>query len=184
MRKPDLIIGPRDNPQTIRWHIFVWRGWQLSLHKWLRSDDDRAPHDHKADNISLLLTDCFREMVREREWFDDYCAAQPAGTTHVASAADGWIHAGDGEFYRDVDRWYLRWPLRPYFRKGETLHRVELLSEERPVWSLWLRWPARRRWGYGCPKGWVDADDYNMDKQDGDGSYNKTGFSEVGRGCG
>jgi hypothetical protein len=147
MRQPDLIIGPRDNPQTLRWHIFVWRGWQLSLHKWLRSDDDRAPHDHKADNVSILLIGCFREMVR---------------------GIDG------------VDRWYLRWPLRPYFRKGETLHRVALLSE-RPVWSLWLRWPARRRWGYGCPKGWVDADDYNSNKQD---EYYATGISEVGRGCG
>jgi len=146
MRKPDLIIGPRNNPQTLRWHIFVWRGWQLSLHKWLRSDDDRAPHDHKADNVSILLTDCFREMVR---------------------GADG------------VDRWYLRWPLRPYFRKAETLHRVALLSEERPVWSLWLRWPARRRWGYGCKNGWVDADDYNKSSE-----YYRDGVSEVGRGCG
>lgn len=172
MRKPDLIIGPRHAPQTIRWHIFVRRGWQLSLHKWLRSDNDRAPHDHKADNVSILLTGCFREMVREREW-----AREENIRGSAAMHADGWIYYGDGEYYRDVDRWYLRWPLRPYFRKGETLHRVALLSD-RPVWSLWLRWPARRRWGYGCPKGWVDADLYNKSAD-----YYRDGVSEVGRGC-
>ncbi len=177
MRKPDLIIGPRNNPQTIRWHIFVWRGWQLSLHKWLRSDDDRAPHDHKANNVSILLTGRFREMVREREWFP---FTERAGGGHYdleKFAALGWIHHGDGEFYRDVDRWHMRWPLVPYFRKAETLHRVALISDK-PVWSLWLRWPARRRWGYGCPKGWVDADDYNKIAD-----YYGAGVSEVGRGC-
>lgn len=61
MRKPDLIIGPADNPQTLRWHILNWRGIQVALHYWCRSDSDRALHDHKADNISILLTGPYRE---------------------------------------------------------------------------------------------------------------------------
>lgn len=87
---------------------------------------------------------------------------------------------GPATAYGHEDRWHFRLPFVPYFRKAETLHRVALLSA-RPVWSLWLRWPARRRWGYGCPKGWVDADDYNQNGQDG--GYYADGVSEVGRGC-
>lgn len=159
MRKPDLIIGPRNDPQTIRWHLIVWRGWQLSLHKWLRSDDDRAPHDHKADNISIILNGGFFETVRTFAW-------QPR------------LPGGDSVLVYH-DREYFRWPLVPYFRKAETPHRVTLPSDGRPVWTLWLRWPARRRWGYWCPKGWTDADDYNSSSD-----YYADGISEVGRGCG
>ena len=152
MRKPDLIIGPRHDPQTVRWHIFVWRGWQLSLHKWLRSDSDRAPHDHKADNLSVILNAGYWETIRTFVWQNGNVA------------------------YHDST--HFRWPLVPYFRKAETPHRVTLPSDGRPVWTLWLRWPARRRWGYWCPKGWVDADDYNKTAD-----YYAAGVSEVGRGC-
>jgi hypothetical protein len=151
MRKPDLIIGPRNNPQTTRWHLFTWRGWQLSLHRWHRSDDDRALHDHKADNVSISLTGRFREVL-----FHPTCD------------------------YPRGDRVYtlaVRWPLIPYFRKAETPHRVELIDG--PVWTLWLRWPARRRWGYWCSFGWRDADEYNNSRD-----YYADGVSEVGQGCG
>jgi hypothetical protein len=168
MLKPDLIIGPRHDPQTKRWHIFVWRGWQLSLHKWLRSDSDRAPHDHKADNLSIILGEGYNETIRE--W-----------RIHDASAGymyrNGWNwDTPSGRWYRDVTR--FRWPLVPYFRKAEALHRVSLMSPK-PVWTLWLRWPARRRWGYWCDnRGWVDADQYNQQAD-----YYAAGVSEVGKGC-
>jgi hypothetical protein len=179
MRKPDLIIGPRHDPQTVRWHIFVWRGWQLSLHKWLRSDSDRAPHDHKADNLSIILNAGYWETIRTREWWE--YPERIGGGPYDPKAFElaGWKHYGDGEFYRDVDRTYFRWPLVPYFRKAETPHRVTLPSDGKPVYTLWLRWPARRRWGYWCPKGWVDADDYNSTAD-----YYAAGISEVGNGCG
>lgn len=62
MREPDLIIGPRDNPYMHRWHLLRWRGWQLALHKIWRSDDDRALHDHRADNLSILLKGKYTEI--------------------------------------------------------------------------------------------------------------------------
>src|SRR5580692_11776128 len=58
-REPDLTIG--SPPQTLRWHLLRGRGIQVALHRWLLSDNDRALHDHSADNISILLTGCYRE---------------------------------------------------------------------------------------------------------------------------
>src|ERR1700744_3906355 len=113
MRKPDLIIGSPAHPVYYRWQLFKCRGFQLCLHKWLRSDDDRALHDHSGDNISLILNGGYIEVL-------------PTGRK-------------------------FRWPLRPYFRRAQDPHRVELLSAE-PVWSLWFRWPPRREWGFWCPK--------------------------------
>lgn len=160
MRTPDLIIGPRHDPQTIRWHIFKWRGWQLSIHKWLRSDSDRALHDHKADNLSIILNSGYFETFFHPD-------ADPTRTPVPRSAYP----------YGYVQK--FRWPLVPYFRKAETPHRVTLPSDNRPVWTIWLRWPAKRRWGYWCAQGWVDADDYNSTAD-----YYAAGVSEVGKGCG
>jgi len=141
MRKPDLIIGPADNPQTLRWHIFRWRGWQLALHKWLRSDDDRAMHDHSADNLSIILNRGYWEITPFAVRF--------------------------------------RRPFVPYFRRAETPHRIALYHAA-PVWSLWLRWPPRREWGFICEQGWRHWREYVAERD-----YSQPGStSTVGRGCG
>lgn len=62
MRSPDLIIDGGNGPQTLRWHLFRWRGIQIALHRWLQSDSDRALHDHSAGNISILLTGWYTEV--------------------------------------------------------------------------------------------------------------------------
>jgi hypothetical protein len=140
MRTPDLIIGPRDNPQTLRWHLLRWRGWQLSLHKWCRSDEDRALHDHTGDSISLILNYGYIEK-----------------TPYAAHWRPAW---------------------RPIFRKAEAPHRIILDADSAPVWSLWLRWPPRREWGFHCPKGWRHWRDFCAERD-----YKASGTSTVGRGC-
>lgn len=165
MRHPDLIIGPRNNPQTLRWHIFRWRGWQFSLHKWLRSDDDRALHDHSGHNVSIILNGGYWEVLRE--WLPE----------NSIFRIDSWMHAGDGEYYRLVKHW--RRPLVPYFRRAEIPHRIALADDGRPVWTLWLRWPPIREWGFHCPKGWKHWKEYCNTRD-----YSTPGSaSEIGPGC-
>lgn len=150
MRGPDLTIGPRDAPQTLRWHIFRWRGWQLALHKWLRSDDDRALHDHSGHNLSIILNKGYWELVRTQ--------------------------TSKGAVY---DLWRYRRPFVPYFRRADAAHRIALAPATAPVWSLWLRWPPIREWGFHCPKGWRHWKDY-CDTRD----YSTPGSSStVGPGC-
>ncbi len=159
MRDPDLIIGPRDNPQTLRWHLLKIGGWQLALHKWLRSDEDRALHDHRADNISFILSpQGYDEIVgwEDREWSRVKQAVHTVFRTTTLRRRALWL----------------------YFRKAEDPHRV-VLRDSRPVWSLWLRWPARREWGFWCPKGWRTWQDFCNSRD-----YSAPGStSEVGRGC-
>ncbi len=150
MRSPDLTIGPADNPQTLRWHLWVphWLhniGFRLNLHRWLRSDDDRVLHDHRGDSLSLILRGGYYEV-----------------TSHA---------------WEPLKRkWYG--PGAVIFRRGETPHRVEL-KPGTTVWTLWLRWPFRREWGFYCPKGWRHYADYINERD-----YSKPGsVSSVGRGC-
>lgn len=59
------------------------------------------------------------------------------------------------------------------FRKAEKPHRL-VLDPGKPVWTLWLRWPKRREWGFLCMSGWRHNKEY---------SANTPGNSVVGRGC-
>jgi hypothetical protein len=45
------------------------------------------------------------------------------------------------------------------YRTAETLHRLEL-RDERAAWTLVLRGPIRRQWGFMCPTGWVHWKDF------------------------
>lgn len=151
MRSPDLTIGPKDNPQTHRWHLWLpkWlyaRGWRLNLHRWFRSDDDRALHDHRADSFSLVLWGGYWEITSHR--------------------------------WEPLKR---RWcgPGSIVYRRGEMPHRVALAAGHGHVWSLWLRGPFRREWGFWCPKGWRPYQEYIAERD-----FAKSGStSTVGKGC-
>lgn len=58
-RKPDFIIG--DNYLHRWWVIPRNRFFNVYLHKIMRSDDDRALHDHPWLNCSILLRGSYRE---------------------------------------------------------------------------------------------------------------------------
>lgn len=55
-RDPDFVIGTPDNPYLLRWFV-IPRNWifNVYLHNFRRSDDDRALHDHPWLNLSILL---------------------------------------------------------------------------------------------------------------------------------
>lgn len=60
------------------------------------------------------------------------------------------------------------------FRRADKPHRL-VLDPGKPVWTLWLRGPHIREWGFHCPKGWVHWTLFT--------SGGKDGVSTIGRGC-
>lgn len=55
-RAPDVVIGGEADPYLRRWFVIPRNRWfNIYLHQFLRSDDDRALHDHPWINCSLLL---------------------------------------------------------------------------------------------------------------------------------
>ena len=64
MRSPDFIIGPNHDPYLLRWYIIPRNRWfNVYLHHFHRSDDDRALHDHPWVNLSILLIGSYREYL-------------------------------------------------------------------------------------------------------------------------
>jgi hypothetical protein len=61
-RAPDFVIGGSTRPYLRRWWLIPRnRLFNVYLHQFLRSDDDRALHDHPWANCSVLLRGCYVE---------------------------------------------------------------------------------------------------------------------------
>lgn len=154
-RPPDRIIGGADDPYMHRWFIIPRNPvFNVYLHHFMRSDDDRALHDHPWWNASWLLQGRYKEV---RPMF----AGRPQGRL-IKSERD----AGD-----------------LVFRSATASHRVELYAyfdaqlvrRERSVWTLFITGPRFRVWGFWCPKGWRPHYEY-VEKLPG-------GVATTGRGC-
>lgn len=63
-RSPDEILGQHEAPFMLRWYAIRHNRWfNIYVHHWLRSDDDRALHDHPWVSCSLLLAGSYREHL-------------------------------------------------------------------------------------------------------------------------
>ena len=61
-RPPDFVIGGVENPYMLRWFVLPRNKiFNLYLHQFRRSDDDRALHDHPWANCSILLRGTYTE---------------------------------------------------------------------------------------------------------------------------
>ncbi|MGA0569608.1 hypothetical protein ACO2Q9_02685 [Variovorax sp. VNK109] len=135
-RQPDLVIGGKERPYLKRHRLLPSNPLlNIFVHEFLRSDDDRALHDHPwLFNISVLLSGEYRE------------------------------HTPHGVFARYCGDIVFRWWKSP--------HRVELLTiadfvssqpyNDTPIscWTLFIRGPRIREWGFYCPQGWVHWRDF------------------------
>lgn len=158
-REPDVILGEADDPYMLRWWVIPRnRFFNIYLHKFMRSDDDRALHDHPWASMSLLLTGSYFEEM-------------PVNMHR-------WVHHGNRETYK-----VLRRPFRPIFRGPKAIHRVELKFDvvtyrPIPVWTLFITGPRCRSWGFWCPKGFRHWRDFLAEgREPGDRT------SVVGKGC-
>ena len=160
-RPPDVVIGGDADPYMRRWWIIPRNRWcNAYLHHFLRSDDDRALHDHPWWNCSLLLKGSYREHT-------PIDPANPSGPTKSVIRSEGsFVFRRSGEMAHRISLLRSRQRVPPF----------ERVFEERgaPVWTLFITGPNVRSWGFWCPGGrWVHWRDFTAN----DG---KT----VGRGCG
>jgi hypothetical protein len=67
-RGPDFVIGGAERPYLRRWWLIPRNPlFNVYLHEFLRSDDDRALHDHPWANVSVLLRGCYREHTADAQ---------------------------------------------------------------------------------------------------------------------
>lgn len=158
-RNADLVIGVNDpiGPYMYRWWLIPRnRVFNIYLHCFMRSDDDRALHDHPWFWCSFLLAGAYVE--------------------HTIKA--GGIHArrlrGRGSLKFSSPRRAHRVEL---LRESLPLANGGLyFSPPMPCWTIFFTGPVMRRWGFHCAgRGWVDYADFT------DAKNGKQG--EIGAGC-
>ena len=126
-RLPDFLVGGQDNPYLKRWWILPRNPlFNIYLHQFLRSDDDRALHDHPWAWCSILLRGGYTEV-----------------TQRVAD---------NGRVRALIWRTYLDGSIR--IHRPRFAHRLEI-DPLQPCWTLFITGPRVREWGFHCPRGWV-----------------------------
>lgn len=64
-RPPDFVVGGHQDPYLLRWWLIPRNPFfNVYLHRFLRSDEDRALHDHPWANVSVLLDGSYIEHTR------------------------------------------------------------------------------------------------------------------------
>jgi len=105
------------------------RFFNIYLHHFLQSDDDRALHDHPWWSLGMILSkQGYIEVLPHPKW--------PITMRHI-----------------------YRRRFRPVLRRPTHAHRIQLIGHynntPKPVWTLFITGPRLREWGFLCPKRWV-----------------------------
>jgi hypothetical protein len=156
-RWPDFVIGDVDNPYLLRWYVIPRnRFFNIYLHKFCRSDDDRALHDHPwLFNFSILLEGTYHEHLP-----GDKRVRRMAGKLSGFKFRWGKSPHRVKLLNNVVQEFIPRWGLR--------------IDGEEPVWTLFITGPKVREWGFYCPKGWRHWKDFVSVRPGG---------NDTGRGC-
>lgn len=143
-------LGYPDKPYLIRW-TFLFFGYSMRIHHWIKSDDDRYFHDHSADLLSIVLKGHYWNVkpidpdknpiiTDEKEFLLDDCGDGTKAYTndnrkffHVEGIFNSWhnfFHMRDSIWFSKAeDRHYLRIP------KGG-------------AWTLMFEGKPRHKWGF------------------------------------
>lgn len=164
LRRPDLVIG---EDYLLRWHLIPRNNWfNIYLHCFI-GDDDVIMHDHPWRSVSFLLKGQLNE-VRPHQLSPNVLFDDPNGYGYAPSDSQATIKI------LPIVRFL------PKYRSTEYIHRImvnKLYSEEavdvihyaggeldliprNHAWTLFITGRITRRWGFHCPKGFVDFRKY------------------------
>lgn len=150
------IVNCDRDPYLHRWYIFRSKRLGVFLHKFVRSDEDRALHDHPWNFFGIVLKGGYMEHF-ETKITCPRCNGRGdiVGTIQQTMRGLPWVNCpgcdGDGIKIVQDKKWrgIFSWT----YQKAEYKHRVELI-ENRPSWSLFIRFRERREWGFWLKTGW------------------------------
>lgn len=174
-RPPDFVVGKPDDPYLLRWWVIPRNRWfNIYLHVFMRSDDAEALHDHPWWNISFLLDGTYTEHIPLHKVLDEegVIKLMPfSDAMHYCRKSFAQASYEGIDYYRTEAK--RRWPGDLVYRPAMAAHRIELhklwMGTLSPVMSLFFTGPARREWGFWCPKGWKPWKQY-VSQRDGGNS--------------
>lgn len=142
-------LGYPDCPYLIRW-TFIFFGYSMRIHHWLKSDDNRYFHDHSSDLLSIVLKGEYWNVkpidpdktpneliqVKDKTEFDKYdlaCHTRNEKMCHV----EGIFNSMHNFLHMNKSIW---------FSKAEDRHYLKIPKEG--AWTLMFEGKPRHKWGF------------------------------------
>lgn len=139
-------LGFEDNPYLIRW-TFIFFGYSMRIHHWIKSDDNRFFHDHSADLLSIVLKGRYwnvKPFVNYKNPSDMVYVVQYdkdlgviPGTNEKRCYVEGIFNSWYNFFHMNRSIW---------FSKAEDRHYLKIPKEG--AWTLMFEGRPRHKWGF------------------------------------
>ena len=137
-------LGYPDDPYLVRW-TFLFFGYSMRIHHWIKSDDDRHFHDHSADLLSIVLKGHYwnvkpidptknpTDYIIEK----DSCGLDRLNLNQKPFHVEGIFNSWKNFFHMGQSIW---------FSKAEDLHYLRI--PKGGAWTLVFEGRKRIKWGF------------------------------------
>lgn len=135
-------LGYPECPYLIRW-TFIFFGYSIRIHHWIKSDDDRYFHDHSADLLSIVLKGQYWNVKP----YDNTKNPNEYLPFYTENGKDllnqRWCHV-EGIF----NSWYNFFNMKNsiWFSKAEDLHYLRI--PKGGAWTLMFEGKPKQKWGF------------------------------------
>lgn len=145
-------LGFPDEPYLIRW-TFIFFGYSMRIHHWIKSDDRRYFHDHSANLLSIVLKGEYHNV---KPYYPD---KNPGYLFPVEDIREpGSYIVRDGQTYKPnkkychvegiFNSWYNFFHMGKsiWFSKAEDRHFLDI--PKGGAWTLMFEGRPRHKWGF------------------------------------
>jgi hypothetical protein len=122
-------LGYENDPYLIRW-TFIFFGYSMRIHHWIKSDDRRFFHDHSSDLLSIVL----------KGEYDNVIAIRP-NESPVDNIKKCHVEGIFNSFGNFVNMRKSIW-----FSKAEQQHYLDI--PKGGAWTLMFEGRPRHKWGF------------------------------------
>ena len=132
-------LGIVEAPYLIRW-TFIFFGYSIRIHHWIKSDDNRFFHDHSADLLSIVLKGKYYNVKPIDQ-------SKPPGYTLPKEGT--WMNNSRYFFVEGIfNSWYNFFHMNKsiWFSKAEDRHYLKI--PKGGAWTLMFEGRPRHKWGF------------------------------------
>ena len=136
-------LGIPEAPYLIRW-TFIFFGYSMRIHHWIKSDDNRYFHDHSANLLSIVLKGHYWNVkpYEDNKNPDDTVTIWKDGTPYEVKNqrkchVEGIFNSWKNFFNMNDSIW---------FSKAEDLHYLQIPKSG--AWTLMFEGRPKIKWGF------------------------------------
>ena len=141
-------LGIPESPYLIRW-TFIFFGYSMRIHHWIKSDDNRYFHDHSADLLSIVLKGNYwnvkpKDPTKNPDYQIPIYEETVLGLRHHGWEENQKWFPVEGIF----NSWHNFFHMKDsiWFSKAEDLHYLKI--PEGGAWTLMFEGRPKIKWGF------------------------------------